>query len=211
MKTLLILSLLVFMTVGAMSQNDPEAVSILDRFSSRALGAPSISMKFNLVTTDQAEGTNTTKPGTIILSKDKYKLDLEDNIIWFNGETSWSYLPAEKEVTITKPDKNDDSFQTHPSTLFSLYKNGYKCRLVNETSDVWIIDLYPEEINSDHTRIRLAITKPSLDLRSAEYKYKNGITVTLNVSSYDLKQKTDAASFTFPAGNYRGVEIVDMR
>ena len=31
-------------------QNDQEAVKILDKFSANALGAPSVSMKFNLVT-----------------------------------------------------------------------------------------------------------------------------------------------------------------
>ncbi len=56
--------------------------------------------------------------GSVILSKDNYRLDLPDNIIWFNGETSWSYLPAEKEVTITKPDKKDDSFREPPFINF---------------------------------------------------------------------------------------------
>ena len=59
-------------------------------------------MKFKLITTNQTDKTNDTVEGSVILSKDKYKLDLPDNILWFNGETSWSYLPAEQEVTITK-------------------------------------------------------------------------------------------------------------
>ena len=104
-------------------QNDQEAVKILDKFS-QCSGSPSVSMKFDLVTTDQMENTNDTLTGSIILSKDKYKLDLPDNIIWFNGETSWSYLPAEKEVTITKADKKDNSFQNRPSSIFSMYKKG---------------------------------------------------------------------------------------
>ena len=123
------------------------------------LGAPSVSMKFKLVTADQTENTNDTLNGSIILSKDKYKLELPDNIIWFNGETSWSYLPAEKEVTITKADKKDNSFQNRPSAIFSMYKNGYKSRLIEEKSDSYIIDLYPEDIKSDLLRVRLTIGK----------------------------------------------------
>ena len=154
-------------------------------------------MKFQLITTDQMENTNDTLPGSIILSKDKYKLDLPDNTIWFNGETSWSYLPAEKEVTITKADKKDNSFQNRPSEIFSMYKNGYKSRLIEERSTSYIIDLYPEDIKSDLLRVRLAIGKPLKDLKSLEYKKKDGIVITLQVNEYNLKDETRSRTLLY--------------
>jgi outer membrane lipoprotein carrier protein len=211
MRTFLIGSFLFLVSLTAYTQNDQEAVKILDRFSELALAAPSVSMKFNLETIDQVEGTNNNVSGSIILSKDKYRLDMTDNIIWFNGETSWSYLPAEKEVTIARPDKKDNSFQSKPSSVFSIYKKGYKTRLLEEKADSYLIDLYPEELNSDHIRIRLSIGKPSLDLKSIEYKYKNGVTVKLTVKEYDLKQNPDNSVFIFQPEKYKGVEINDMR
>jgi outer membrane lipoprotein carrier protein len=211
MRTFLISFFLGFVSLAVYSQNDAEAVKILDRFSATALGAPSVSMKFNLETIDQVEGTKNSVSGSIILSKDKYKLEMTNNIIWFNGETSWSYLPAEKEVTISKPGKKDDSFQTRPSAIFSVYKKGYKVRLLEEKASSYLIDLYPEDINSDHIRIRLHIGKPSLDLISAEYKYKNGVTALLTVSEYNLQQNPDNSAFSFNPDKYKGVEIIDMR
>ncbi len=193
------------------SQSDKEAFSILDRFSARARNAPSVSMKFDMITVNQAEGTTARVSGSAIINHDKYRLDLKDNIIWFNGEQSWNYLPNENEVTISRPDKKDDSFQSHPSALFSMYRKGYKTRLLEDNQDSYLIDLYPEDINSDHIRIRLSLTKPALDLKSLEYKYKNGITVTLDINSFDLKQKPDPSAFVFSPGKYSGVEIVDLR
>lgn len=193
------------------SQKDPGATKVLDRFSSIATTAPSVSMKFTLTTVDQAEGTNKSVNGSIILKKDKYRLDLDDNIIWFNGEVSWSYLTAEKEVTISKPDKKDNSFQSRPSSVFSIYKKGYKTRLIDETADSYMIDLYPEDLQADNIRIRLKIGKPAYNLKSIEYKYKNGITVTLAVKEYDLKQMPDDSIFVFPSEQYKGAEVVDMR
>ena len=204
-------SLALFIFLNVFSQNDQEAISILDRFSARALGAPSVSIEFNLLTVNQVEGTNNSVNGSLILCGEKYRLNLKDNIIWFNGETSWNYLPDEKEVTITNPDKNDDSFLNSPSLLFSWYKKGYKTRLLEEKAGAFLVDLYPEDINSDHIRIRLNLSNPALDLKSLEYKYKNGITVTVNVISYDLKQKPDGTEFVFSPDKYKGVEIVDMR
>lgn len=211
MRTFLIGSFLFLVTLTAYPQNDQEAVKILDRFSDLALAAPSVSMKFNLETIDQIEGTNNSVSGSIIFSKDKYRLEMTDNIIWFNGETSWSYLPAEKEVTVAKPDKKDNSFQSKPSSVFSIYKKGYKTRLLEEKANSYLIDLYPEELDSDHVRIRLSIGKPSLDLKSIEYKYKNGVTVNLTVKEYDLKQNPDNSAFVFQPEKYKDVEIIDMR
>jgi len=199
------------LTQNAFGQNDQQAIEILDKFSANALAAPSVSMKFHLVTTDQKENLNDTLTGFIILNKDKYKLDLPDNTIWFNGETSWSYLPAEKEVTITKADKKDKSFQNRPSEIFSMYKNGFKSRLIEERSDSYIIDLYPEDIKSDLIRVRLSINKFQMNLKSLEYLKKNGTGIALHISEYNLKLKPEADVFIFRPEKFKGVEVIDMR
>ena len=43
--------------------------------------------------------------------------------------------------------------------IFSMYKKGYKSRLIEEKSDSYLIDLYPEDIKSDLVRVRLSIGK----------------------------------------------------
>jgi outer membrane lipoprotein carrier protein len=211
MRTLFISIIVVSLTINASGQNDPQAVKILDKFSSTATSAPSISMKFLLVNTDQLANTCDTTEGSVILSKNSYRLDLPDNIVWFNGETSWSYLPAEKEVTITVPDKKDDSFQSRPSSLFTMYKKGYKSRLIEERTDSYLIDLYPEDIQSDLVRVRLSIAKPSLNLRSFEYKRRDGITVDVVIKEYSLKQVPEPGTFIFSPEKFKGVEVIDMR
>jgi outer membrane lipoprotein-sorting protein len=211
MKNLFILFFLFIQISSISSQGESEATKILDKFSSTALSSPSLSMKFRLITINEMEQSNDTTDGAIIMAKDQFRLELPDNIIWFNGSTTWSYLPAEKEVTITKPDKKDDSFLSKPSAIFSLYKKGYKNRFIEETSKSYIIDLYPDDIKSDLIRIRLAIGKSGSDLIGAEYKRKDGIVVYLVVNEYNLKTKPDQSTFIFNSQNYKGVEIIDMR
>jgi outer membrane lipoprotein-sorting protein len=202
------LHLLIINTAG---QNDPQAIKVLDKFSSTATAAPSVTMKFLLINTDQVANTSDTLEGSVVLSKNSYKLDLPDNIIWYNGETSWSYLPAEKEVTVTRPDKNDDSFQSRPSSIFTMYKSGYKSRLIEERSDSYLIDLYPEDIQSDLVRVRLDIAKPSLNLKSFEYKRRDGISIDIVIREYSLKQVPEPGMFIFAPEKYKGVEVIDMR
>jgi outer membrane lipoprotein carrier protein len=198
-------------SVSSFAQDNRDALKILDKFSSNALGAPSVSMKFKLVNVDQMEKTTDTLTGSIILSKDKYQLIMPEYTVWFNGETSWSYLYAEKEVTITKPDKKDNSFQNRPSSIFSMYKKGYKTRLIEEKNNSYIIDLYPEDIKSDLLRVRLSIGSTLMDLKTLEYKKRDGIIITIYVSEYNLKQKPEPDSFIFPKDKYKGADINDMR
>ena len=202
---------LLLISLNSNAQNDQDATKILDRFSEKALKAPSVSMKFKLITINQTDNTNDTLEGSVILSKDKYKLDLPDNIIWFNGETSWSYLLAEKEVTITKAVKKDNTFQSRPSLIFTMYKKGYKCRLIEEKPDSYIIDLYPEDIKNELLRVRLSIGKPLLNLISLEYKRRDGIINTLHVNEYDLKVNPEPGMFVFQPGKFKDAEIIDMR
>ncbi len=211
MKIITLIITLQFIVLSVSGQDDPQAVKILDRFSATATGAPSVSMKFLLITTDQIENTKDTIEGSVILSKNNYKLELPDNIIWYNGETLWSYLPVEKEVTITSPDQKDDSFQTRPSSIFTMYKNGYKCRLIEEKADLYIIDLYPEDIKNELISVRLSISKPSVNLKRFEYKRRDGIIIDLVISEYNLKVNPKPGTFVFSPSSYKGVEVIDMR
>jgi outer membrane lipoprotein-sorting protein len=145
------------------------------------------------------------------MSKDQYRLEMPDNITWYNGTTSWNYLIREKEVTITKPGKKDDSFMSRPSSIFTLYKKGYKTRLIEENQKSYIVDLYPDDLNSDLVRIRLSVGKTGSDLTGAEYKRKDGIIIYLIVKEYNLKTKPIASDFSFDIKKYKGVEVVDMR
>jgi outer membrane lipoprotein-sorting protein len=194
-----------------MAQNEQQATAILDKFADKAMKAPSVSMKFKLITKNLTDNTTDTLAGSVILSKDKYVLTLPDNTVWFNGETSWSYLPAEQEVTIAKAAKKDNTFQSRPSLIFTMYKKDYKSRLIEEKSDSYIIDLYPEDIKSEILRLRLSIGKSLLNLITLEYKRKDGIINTLIVNEYDLKVKPDANTFIFQPEKYKGVEVIDMR
>jgi outer membrane lipoprotein carrier protein len=211
MRYFAILIVLFLNVLPASAQEDAESVTILDSFSHKALSAPSVMMKFNLVATNYADSSVDTLMGSVIISKDKYKLELPDNIIWFNGITSWSYLPDEKEITITKADRKDNSFQSRPSLIFTTYKKGYKTRLIEEKTSSYIIDLYPEDIKGELMRIRLNIGKSKLNLISLEYKKKDGSVITLYVTEYNLTLKPTAETFELDPATFKGVEVIDMR
>ena len=208
---IILFSFFISLSIVSTAQSEQEATKLLDAFSAKAAGAASVSMKFSLVTENQMEKTTDTLQGYMILSKDKYRLELPDNIIFFNGQNSWSFLPAEKEVTITKIDKEDNTFMSRPSAIFTMYKSGYKCRLIEELPAAYVIDMYPEDLENEVIRIRITIGKQLMDLKTLEYKRRDGITATLHVQEYDLRKKPLQDDFVFNKDKYKGVEVVDMR
>jgi len=193
------------------AQTDPAANAILDRFSERALNAPSISLKFTLIADDAIERRSDTLAGSVIISKDSYKLEIPNNIIWFDGTTSWSYLIAEREVVISTPSKNDNSFINKPSEVFTMHKNGYRARLIEETSASWLIHLYPEDINNELIRVGLTIGKSQNDLRRIEYRTKVGFVIYITVNEYNLNVRPEQNLFVFDRAAHRGVDVIDMR
>jgi outer membrane lipoprotein-sorting protein len=211
MRTKSVILLFALFNLTIIAQKDPEAIKILSEFSKKATSAPAVSIDFSFLTNDSSEGSLTTIEGSVVIAGDRYRLSLPDNTVWADGKTAWSYLPDVNEVTITATDPDDESFITRPSLLFSLYDEGYKVRLLEQTANEWTIDLYPEDLTVNLIRIRLKIGKSAYDLRSAEYKAKDGITVTLKVKKYDLAFKPAASYFIFNPADYKNVDIIDMR
>jgi outer membrane lipoprotein-sorting protein len=211
MRKQTVILLLSLLTLTLSAQKDPEALQVLSDFSRKATTAPSVTIDFKLITSDSQAGDVTSMSGSAIISGDRYKLELDDYNIWTDGSIVWNYLPDANEVTITETDPDDDSFITKPSLLFTLYEEGYKIRLVEQTTNEWVIDLYPEDIASDLIRIRLKIGKAQYDLNGAEYKTKDGITMTLIADKYDLTFKPAADFFTFNPTEHKGIDVIDMR
>jgi len=211
MKKTGIILILTLLALNGFSQKDPEAVSVLSEFSRKTTSAPSVIIEFDILAYDAMEDEETTMKGTAVICGDSYRVTLPDNILWADGKTVWNYMPEVKEVTVTEPDPSDESFMSKPSLLFSMYEKGYKVRLLEQNEKEWIIDLYPEAIDGNLVRIRLKIGKILYDLRSAEYRTKDGMNITITVSKYSLTFRPETGYFTFNPANYKGVEVIDMR
>lgn len=193
------------------AQKDPAAGKILDNFSQKALDAPAVRIDFTLTINDRIEQSSNTSDGFVIIKDDKYTLELPDNKIWFNGSFIWSLSPEVEEVTITLPDPDDKTFISSPSLLFTMYREGFKYRLLSESSTGSVIDLYPDKPGeTDFSIIRLSIGKNN-ELQTAEYRRKDGIDLIVEVNKYELRKNYKSAYFEFDQKKYPDIEIIDMR
>lgn len=203
--------LLALLSPAISAQKDPEAVKVLGEFAGKASAAPSVKMGFDLLVYDAKEEDETTMNGSIVLKGDSYRLNLPDNIIWSDGKNVWNLMPEVNEVTITAADPADESFFSKPSLLFHMHEKGFKVRMLEQDAASWTVDLYPEDIKVNLIRIRVTIGKALHDLKRAEYRTRDGVTVTLTASGYDLSFTPPAGYFVFSTAEHKGVEVIDMR
>ena len=210
MRIFLISALLSLYSIAG-AQEDPAARAILDRFSSAALSAPAVSMTFTLVIHDKIEQTTQEMKGEVVISGNMYKLELPDNLIWFDGNSIWTLAPEVKEVTVTLPDPDDNDFFSSPSSLFDMYRENFKFRLEGETQEGSVIGLFPQDpADTGFSMIKLVIDKQNR-LTYVEYRRKDGIDMKLDIQKYVLDKNYPPSFFKYDPGKYPDVDIIDMR
>ena len=112
-----ILNILVFIflflscTFG--QQDDPRSKKIIDDMTAKFKSYTNVSFDFSVTIETGQEISETKQEGKIwVKSAAKYKIELPDVVIYFDGSKEYRYLPPPvNEVTIGKPDPDDNDFQ----------------------------------------------------------------------------------------------------
>jgi outer membrane lipoprotein-sorting protein len=215
MKYLLVVLLLV-LSFESFAQQDPEAKSILDKFSNKSKSYSTIKAEYVVSTENKQNGEKSSKKGTLLLKGDKYKMDFNGSVVYFDGKSIWSYIKDANEVNITKPNKkSDDYILNNPSKLFTIYSKEYKYRYLGDVTmkghDCSEVDLYPYDINKSYSIIKLLIDKQSLELVSAKIIEKSGISITIDIVKFLTNVPTVENDFVFDAKLFPGIEVIDLR
>lgn len=197
----------------AMAQYDPKAKEILDAMSEAYQEIGSFESDFSYSMENPTQSISEDFEGDIIVSGDKYRLNMGGQEIINNGETVWTYLEEVNEVNIDDydPDEGDIS----PTQIYNAYKRGFKyVYLEDQTEDgttFHIVDLLPENTDNQFFKIRLFISEDDKTLKKWQIYDKNGTIYTYEISNFNPDAEISEDVFSFDASNYDGVEVVDLR
>ncbi|MES1181877.1 MAG: LolA-like putative outer membrane lipoprotein chaperone, partial [Flavobacterium sp.] len=133
MKNYFILTVaLLLNTVVASAQIDEKAKKILDELSAKTKAFTSIIANFSYTIENKTEKTSETQEGKITIKGKKYKLEIANQIIINDTKYSYTILKDAKEIqknlASTAGGKNGDDI--NPSTIFTMYENGFKYQFV---------------------------------------------------------------------------------
>lgn len=203
-----LLSILLLMTTWSLfSQYNPEARKHLDKLSESVEKAKGISISFTVKVShiqDNQELNN--EKGKLLLKNNFHKLEIGGTEIFSDGKDQWTFLTEEKEVTI-EPLEEDE---LTPASIFTIYKSGYKFRNLGEDEGKVMIELSPEDKNSEYIRITLYIDKINQRLDAFATQTKNGIITSINITEWSIKDLKDK-DIIFDKDSNPNIEVIDLR
>ena len=160
-KNFLISALLLVSANLVLAQQDPKAKEILDAMSSKYKSISSFQANLNYKMTNKTEGINESYKGKISVKGDMYRLEMQDQEIYNDGTTVWTYLPNLDEPEVTIDNNNPEGGDITPSSIFNIYKEGYKYLYLKSTTidgkNYDIVDLVPNDKNAQYFKVRIEI------------------------------------------------------
>lgn len=215
MKKIIILITVILLSVSVFSQKDPAAKAILDKLSEVTKSHQSIQVDFKIDYKNIKDNMFNSSEGSITMQGDKYYLNFMGVETFFDGKTQWNYVKEVNEVNIIEPEPNDNDIFNNPKRLFTIYEDDFKYQhisdIIENKVNYSIIDLYPEDVDEDFSRIRLQINTDKYFLSSATIFGKDGSHYSIIINKYNTSIKPQESVFIFNEKKYPGVEIVDMR
>lgn len=212
-KLNLYLLLILFATLPAYAQTDKQAKDVLDKTSAAFTQSGGIKAIFTVQNTNKNGGNTGSGKGTILLKGERFYLDTEGTLTWFDGKTQWSYLTSSEEVNISNP--TPEELQTiNPYALLDMYRNGYGYKY-NGTKTKggkqgYEVVLIPINKKQDIRSIILFVSKNYQPL-SIVIEQKDKTKSEITVSSYQTNLSFPDDTFRFDHGKYPEAEIIDLR
>jgi len=203
------------MTATAFSQKDQAAVPYLEKFSKDLDSGHALEIGFDYIREDLQDESTHNGSGTLILMGEKYKIDLGDAVIWFDGKNQYSMQTEIEEVYISVPDPDDKEFMfADPIRLMRNYDEKFKYRMIGETTFEGIhseeIQLFPEELGGPYALIKLYFSIEKSDLKAILIRHKKGILYTMIVTKMERQEDPGDGFFRFDSSKYPNVDIIEL-
>jgi len=213
MKIRTIITLIsLFIFANIVSAQHKEAEAILKELSDKTNSFNNIKISFAYKMLNKEAGIDETTNGTLLVSGNKYHLNIAGQEIISDGTTIWTYLADSEEVQVNEV-MEDEGFS--PNKLLSSYNEDYTAKkekdITKEGKKLYELKLKPKEKGSNFNYVTLVIDAEKMQLESFIMHDFDG-----NIFSYDLKQfitnsDIPKSSFTFDTSKYPNVEVIDMR
>ena len=163
---------------------------------------------FDFIFINTSQDINESQKGNIKINLNKFRLDLNQQLIISDDSIQWIYLKESNELQIMEYDSQDEMIS--PNKLFTIYENGYKSQYIELKENNHIIDLFPIESN-EFKNIQLHIDQDKIQLKKIILFDKNGGSFSYSITKLITDKEIDENAFRFNEANYPDLEIIDLR
>lgn len=192
---------------------DSVSSKILEDLSIQTKSYENIHVNFNFTFKNESQDIFEEQEGNIKIDSNRFRLEINKQIVISDGINQWIYLKEANEVQIMEYDAEDDMMS--PNKLFTIYEQGYKSEYIElkeiDSKKIHIIDLFSIESNA-FRKIQLQIDSNTLQLFNIILYDKNGGSFTYLITDFKTNfEKNNNNEFLFNLTEYPGVEVIDLR
>ena len=124
LRKISVLISVVLISVLANAQYDDDAKIILKKVTSKYSSLKSYKVDFVNKLHSPLAGIDEETKGSILISGEKFRLDLGEQEVIVDGKNVWTYLKEDNEVNISEYDSEESDM--NPANIYKMWKKGYK-------------------------------------------------------------------------------------
>ncbi len=203
-KTILGILMVFFIGFSTHAQ-DKKAKDLLDKVTAKVKSYNNISIDFKYSLNNLKENINQDSKGTVVMKGNQYVLNFMGITKLFDGKKSYTIVPEDEEITISKVNENDDTALT-PTKMLTFFNKGYKYSMdiVQNIGGkkIQYIKLVPTNAKDQRKEILLGIDSKTNMIYNVIETGKKGTKTTLTVTSFKTNQTLPQSQFVFVQSKY---------
>lgn len=197
--------LLLFLFTFSLQAQDKKAKDLLDQVTAKVRSYDNMVIDFRYSLNNAKENVNQDSKGNVTMKDNMYVLNFMGVTKIFDGQKTYTIVPEDEEITISKYDEKDENAIT-PSKMLTFFNSGYKYSmdiLQNvKGRKIQYIKLVPVSSKDQRKEILLGIDSQTKHIYNLIEVGKNGTKTTLTVNSFKTNQPLSKNQFTFAASKY---------
>ncbi len=209
MKKLIWISIL-FLSVINVKAQDKKAKDLLDEVTAKVKSYENISIDFKYSLQNTKENINQDSKGNVVLKGNLYHLNFMGTTKIFDGKQTYTIVPEDEEITISKVNEKDENAIT-PSKMLTFFNQGYKyywdISQDIKGRKIQYIKLVPISSKDQRKEILLGIDVQTKHIYNLIEVGKKGTKTTLTVNSFKTNQPLSKNQFTFDESKYKNYYI----
>jgi outer membrane lipoprotein-sorting protein len=184
---------------------DKKTKDLLVEVTSKVKSYDNITIDFKYSLNNAKENINQDSKGNVTMKGNQYVLNFMGITKIFDGKKSYTIVPEDEEITVSKVNEKDDDAIT-PSKMLTFFNSGYKCSL-DVLQDIkgrkiQYIKLVPLSARDKRKEILLGIDVQTKHIYNLIETGKKGTKTTLTVNSFKTNQPLSKNQFTFAESKY---------
>ena len=203
-KKFLLIALLLFFSLSIQAQ-DKKAKELLDQVTAKVKSYSTIVIDFKYSLNNAKENINQDSKGNVTMKGNQYVLNFMGVTKIFDGKKTYTIVPEDEEITISKVNEKDDNAIT-PSKMLTFFNSGYKYNmdiLQNvKGRKIQYIKLVPTSSKDQRKEALLGIDIQTKHIYNLIEVGKKGTKTTLTVNSFKTNQPLSKNQFTFAESKY---------